>query len=71
MMMRQLHFSMLDLELHARYTPGASETVFDRDQALAKQTRYTRDACPQHSSELESPKTGRCCQLQKDHDRLR
>lgn len=39
MMMRQLHFSMLDLELHARYQPGAGETVFDRDQALAKQTR--------------------------------
>jgi oligopeptidase A len=38
MMMRQLHFSLLDLELHARYTPGDGKSVFDVDQALAKKT---------------------------------
>lgn len=29
----QLHFSLLDLELHARYTPGGDKSVFDVDQA--------------------------------------
>jgi oligopeptidase A len=38
MMMRQLHFSLLDLELHARYTPGGDRSVFDVDQELAKKT---------------------------------
>ena len=28
----QLHFSLLDLELHARYTPGGDRSVFDVDQ---------------------------------------
>ena len=38
MMMRQLHFAMLDLELHARYQPGGSESVFDVDHRIAQQT---------------------------------
>lgn len=38
MMMRQIHFSSIDLDLHARYKPGAGETVFDRDRALAPKT---------------------------------
>ena len=37
-MMRQLHFAMLDLELHARYQPGGKETVFDVDHRIAEQT---------------------------------
>eukprot|EP00798_Chlamydomonas_sp_ICE-L_P012620 gene12620-15848_t len=39
MMMRQVHFSCIDLELHSRYTPGQGESVFDRDQALAAKTQ--------------------------------
>lgn len=35
MMLRQLHFSTIDLELHSRFTPGAGETVFERDRAVA------------------------------------
>ena len=38
MMMRQLHFAMLDLELHARYQPGGTESVFDVDHRIAQQT---------------------------------
>ena len=37
-MMRQLHFAMLDLELHARFKPGGKETVFDVDHRIAKKT---------------------------------
>lgn len=35
----QVHFSVVDLELHARYTPNSGESVFDRDQAVAKRTQ--------------------------------
>ncbi len=38
MMMRQLHFAMLDLELHARFKPRGKETVFDVDQRIAEKT---------------------------------
>lgn len=38
MMMRQLHFAMLDLELHARFKPGGKETVFDVDHRIAQKT---------------------------------
>jgi hypothetical protein len=31
----QLHFSLLDLELHARYTPGGDRSVFDVDQVAS------------------------------------
>ena len=34
----QVHFASLDLELHSRFTPGHGESVFDRDQAVAKRT---------------------------------
>ena len=37
-MMRQLHFAMLDLELHARFKPGGKETVFDVDHRIAQKT---------------------------------
>ena len=37
MMLRQVHFSKVDLELHARYKPGAGDaSVFDVDQRIAK-----------------------------------
>lgn len=38
MMLRQLHFSSIDLELHARYQPGKGESVFERDQKVAART---------------------------------
>lgn len=38
MMLRQIHFSSIDLELHARFTPGQGESVFDRDRAVAART---------------------------------
>ena len=38
MTLRQLHFACTDLELHARYTPGAGETVFDRERKVAEKT---------------------------------
>lgn len=42
MMMRQLHFAMLDLELHARYQPGGQESVFDVDHRIAEQTQVMK-----------------------------
>ena len=35
----QVHFACVDLELHARYTPGGGETAFDRDRAVAARTQ--------------------------------
>ncbi len=37
-MLRQLHFSLLDIELHHRYQPNGTETVADVRQRLAKTT---------------------------------
>lgn len=37
-MLRQLHFSWVDLELHYRYQPGGSESVTDVRNRLAKTT---------------------------------
>jgi oligopeptidase A len=37
-MLRQLHFSFLDLELHHRYQPGGSETIHQVRDRLAKTT---------------------------------
>lgn len=37
-MLRQLHFSLLDLELHHRYVPGGAETPKDVRDRLAKTT---------------------------------
>ena len=31
-MLRQIHFSTVDLELHGQFVPGDGETVFARDQ---------------------------------------
>lgn len=38
MMLRQLHFSLLDLELHSRYQPGGSETVDQVRNRVAQTT---------------------------------
>ncbi len=38
MTLRQIHFAVTDLELHARYTPGDQETVFDRERKVAENT---------------------------------
>lgn len=32
MMLRQIHFSTVDLELHARFELGKGESIFTRDQ---------------------------------------
>uniref|UniRef100_A0A7R9W185 oligopeptidase A n=1 Tax=Chlamydomonas euryale TaxID=1486919 RepID=A0A7R9W185_9CHLO len=36
MMLRQLHFAMLDLELHSSFTPGQGKSVFDCDREVAE-----------------------------------
>uniref|UniRef100_A0A7N1A6I8 oligopeptidase A n=1 Tax=Kalanchoe fedtschenkoi TaxID=63787 RepID=A0A7N1A6I8_KALFE len=37
-MLRQLRFASIDLELHTKYTPGGSESVYDFDQRVGKKT---------------------------------
>uniref|UniRef100_A0A2C9UQT5 oligopeptidase A n=3 Tax=Manihot esculenta TaxID=3983 RepID=A0A2C9UQT5_MANES len=37
--LRQLRFACVDLELHTRYIPGGSETIFDVDQRVSKRTQ--------------------------------
>ncbi|NET15531.1 MAG: M3 family metallopeptidase, partial [Okeania sp. SIO1H6] len=37
-MLRQLHFALVDIELHHRYQPGAEETVMDVRNRIAKTT---------------------------------
>jgi oligopeptidase A len=37
-MLRQIHFSWLDIELHSRYQPGGAETINDVRHRLAKIT---------------------------------
>jgi oligopeptidase A len=37
-MLRQLHFALVDLELHHRYQPGGTETASDVRQRIAKTT---------------------------------
>lgn len=37
-MLRQLHFSLVDLELHSGYQPGGEETAFDVRRRIAKTT---------------------------------
>lgn len=34
----QVHFSVLDLDLHSAFTAGEGETAFERDAALAART---------------------------------
>jgi oligopeptidase A len=38
MMMRQLHFATVDLELHSRYEPGAEGGIFAVDRRMAAKT---------------------------------
>ncbi|NBD16877.1 MAG: M3 family peptidase [Cyanobacteria bacterium] len=42
MMLRQLHFSFLDLELHAHYDPDGNETAFDVRDRVAETTTIMR-----------------------------
>ncbi|KAF9678135.1 hypothetical protein SADUNF_Sadunf07G0003500 [Salix dunnii] len=37
--LRQLRFASLDLELHTKYIPGASESIYDVDQRISKKTQ--------------------------------
>ncbi|XP_057542100.1 probable cytosolic oligopeptidase A [Amaranthus tricolor] len=37
--LRQLKFASLDLELHTRYIPGGSESIYDVDQRISKRTQ--------------------------------
>ncbi|GBG65612.1 hypothetical protein CBR_g51495 [Chara braunii] len=38
MMLRQIHFAAVDLELHSRFDPDGPETMFDVDRRIAKKT---------------------------------
>ncbi len=38
MMLRQLHFSVTDLDLHARFTPGLGESIYDRENKIGEKT---------------------------------
>ncbi|KAK1292841.1 hypothetical protein QJS10_CPB17g02455 [Acorus calamus] len=37
--LRQLRFASLDLELHSKYVPGGSESIYDVDQRVSKRTQ--------------------------------
>ncbi|KAJ6906987.1 hypothetical protein NC651_017612 [Populus alba x Populus x berolinensis] len=37
--LRQLRFASLDLELHTKYIPGASESIYEVDRRVAKRTQ--------------------------------
>ncbi|KAA8531477.1 hypothetical protein F0562_006170 [Nyssa sinensis] len=37
--LRQLRFATVDLELHTKYVPGGSESIFDVDQRVSKTTQ--------------------------------
>lgn len=37
--LRQVHFAVVDLELHTNYVPGGSETIYDVDQKVGKRTQ--------------------------------
>jgi len=52
MMMRQIHFASVDLELHSRFKPGSTETVFDADRRIAKSTQVGRPALQLFSNSL-------------------
>ena len=36
--LRQIHFAMMDLELHSKYVPGKDETIFALERRLAERT---------------------------------
>eukprot|EP00268_Persea_americana_P068603 TRINITY_DN957_c0_g1_i3.p1 TRINITY_DN957_c0_g1~~TRINITY_DN957_c0_g1_i3.p1 ORF type:complete len:828 (+),score=172.81 TRINITY_DN957_c0_g1_i3:311-2794(+) len=37
--LRQLRFASVDLELHTKYVPGGSETIYDVDQRISEKTQ--------------------------------
>ena len=37
MMLRQLHFSRLDLELHSRFDPAGDESIYECDRRMARE----------------------------------
>ncbi|WOH10248.1 hypothetical protein DCAR_0729714 [Daucus carota subsp. sativus] len=37
--LRQIRFASLDLELHSRYVPGGSESIYDVDQRVSQKTQ--------------------------------
>ena len=37
-MLRQVHFSRIDLELHSRYDPAGEESIFECDRRLGRAT---------------------------------
>ena len=37
-MLRQVHFSRVDLELHSRYDPTGTESIFECDRRLGQTT---------------------------------
>ncbi|CAA7393959.1 unnamed protein product [Spirodela intermedia] len=37
--LRQIHFSVIDLELHSNYIPGGPETIYEVDQRVGKRTQ--------------------------------
>jgi oligopeptidase A len=37
-MLRQVHFSLIDLELHSRFDPAGPESIFECDRRLCKNT---------------------------------
>lgn len=37
--LRQLRFATVDLDLHSKYVPGGSESIFDVDQRVSKRTQ--------------------------------
>ncbi len=51
MMMRQIHFASVDLELHSRFKPGSAETVFDADRRIAKRTQVIAGPGPRLRSQ--------------------
>lgn len=35
MTLRQVHFAMVDLDLHTSFVPGEGESIFDRDRKVS------------------------------------
>ena len=36
--LRQIHFATVDLDLHSKFNPNGAQTIFERDQEIAKRT---------------------------------
>lgn len=43
LLLLQVHFSVIDLDLHSRFSPGSGESVFDRDATVAQTTQVGAD----------------------------